>query len=184
MDTTIRPRYPTGSTLYTQIERGNAIWNGTDVVVLATADWASYAVATPESPAGSGRYVAQFPVSVAPGNYTWVVFEQAGASPAVTDRAIGSGGGYWDGTTLSIGGSAVDTEAVADALLVRDWSAIAGTVPAHCVLQALRAVRNRWAVVGGVLKVADETGSLASPAWTADVTVGRNGGVSGIKPRA
>lgn len=109
-DTTIRLRYPTGATLYTQIEGGAGIWNGTAYTSFSNASWSSYATATPETPSGSGRYVCQFPASSPPGNYSWSVYLLAGGSPALGDVAIGSGSGYWDGTTF--GGASSVTEGV------------------------------------------------------------------------
>lgn len=106
-DTTLRLRYPTGSNLYTQIEGGDGIWNGSAYVAFANTDWASFATATPETPAGSGRYVCQFPTSSDPGNYSWSVYLRAGGTPTISDVAIGQGGGYWDGTTF--GGASMVT---------------------------------------------------------------------------
>src|SRR5262245_12404105 len=113
-DTTLRLRYPTGSNLYTQVEGGDGVWNGTAYVPFANADWASYATATPETPASSGRYVCQCPTSSPAGNYSWSVYLQAGGAPAIGDVAIGQGGGYWDGTTFGGASKVTDGVAVAD----------------------------------------------------------------------
>jgi len=113
-DTTIRVRYPTGADLYTQIEGGAGVWNGSDYVTLANADWASYATATPETPAGSGRYECQFPIASPPGNYSWSIFLRSGGSPAVGDASIAPGNGYWDGTTFGGTSKVTDGIAVAD----------------------------------------------------------------------
>ncbi|WP_406699236.1 hypothetical protein V5E97_10200 [Singulisphaera sp. Ch08] len=113
-DTTLRLRYPTGANLYAQIEGGSGVWNGTDYVTFANLDWTSYATATPEAPASSGRYVCQFPTVSPPGNYSWSVYLQSGGSPAVGDVAIGQGSGYWDGTTFGGASKVTDGITVAD----------------------------------------------------------------------
>jgi hypothetical protein len=56
----------------------------------------------------------------------------------------------------------------ADALLLRDWTAIVATVPARSALNALRWLRNRWSIVGGLLTVTKEDD--ATTAWTAVVS--------------
>lgn len=106
-DTTLRLRYPTGKTLYTQIEApAGTVWNGTAYATFTVASWTTFASATPETPASSGRYVCQFPTSSAPGSYSWATYLQAGASAASTDVCVGTGSGVWDGTTF---GSATAT---------------------------------------------------------------------------
>lgn len=100
-DTTLRLRYPTGATLYTQVENeAGQVWDGSDYAPFATASWASYATATPEDPAGSGRYAAQFPISSPAGSYSWTMFQRLGASPAAGDTEVGTGSDYWYGTTF------------------------------------------------------------------------------------
>lgn len=123
-DTTIRTRYPTGKTLYTQIESGSGVWNGTAYETFATADWGLYATSTPETPASSGRYVCQFPTSSAAGNYAWVVYLQSGGTPATTDTPIASGSSYWDGTTF--GGTSAVTGDVSGKVLGSGSGSISG----------------------------------------------------------
>lgn len=55
----------------------------------------------------------------------------------------------------------------ADALLTRDWTA-AGVAASRSALNALRFLRNKWALAGGTLTVMQEDD--ATPAWTAVVT--------------
>lgn len=57
---------------------------------------------------------------------------------------------------------------VADAVLTRDWTAITATVPARCSLNALRWLRNAWAIASGVLTVKKEDDSTT--AWSKPVT--------------
>lgn len=113
-DTTLRFRYPTGANLYAQIEGGTGVWDGSAFVAFANAGWPSYATATPETPAASGRYACQFPLSSPPGNYSWSVYLRAGGWPAVGDVAIGQGDGYWDGTTFGGASKVTDGITVAD----------------------------------------------------------------------
>ena len=60
-----------------------------------------------------------------------------------------------DSTTLN---------AIADALLKRDWSSVSGEA-ARSVLNALRAIRNKWTVSSGTLTVKKEDDTTT--AWTA-----------------
>ena len=59
---------------------------------------------------------------------------------------------------------------VADAVLTRDWTAVVG-LPAYCILQALRALRNSWGLTPGppaTWEVKAEDG--VTTAWTRTVT--------------
>lgn len=122
-DTTLRLRYPTGATLYTQIEGGAGVWNGTAFVTFANAGWASYATATPETPDSSGRYVCQFPLASPAGNYSWAMYLREGDVAAIGDVCVGTGGGFWDGTTF--GGASSVTGSV-DSVV----NGVAATLPA------------------------------------------------------
>ncbi|SIN70076.1 hypothetical protein SAMN05444166_0232 [Singulisphaera sp. GP187] len=113
-DTTLRLRHPTGANLYAQIEGGGGVWNGTAYVAFVNADWATYATLVTETPAGSGRYVCQFPTASPPGNYSWSIYLRAGGSAALGDVAIGQGDGYWDGTTFGGTSKVTDGITVAD----------------------------------------------------------------------
>lgn len=73
------------------------------------------------------------------------------ASGAITEAKISSGG----------------LNAIADALLKRDMSAVSGEA-ARSVLNAMRFLRNRWAVAAGTLTVYKEDDSTS--AWTAAVS--------------
>ena len=85
---------------------------------------------------------------------------------------------------VNIAGSAVDTNSaqvgvqtvtvaaaaqtsIADAILKRDWSAVSGE-SARSVLNALRFLRNKWAISGATLTVKKEDDSTT--AWTSTVT--------------
>lgn len=71
---------------------------------------------------------------------------------------------YFDMTVLSL-------DDIPDAVLLRDWTAIVATVPAFCLLNAARFLRNAWTMVAGsppVLHVKTENGS--TDAWTRNGT--------------
>jgi hypothetical protein len=57
--------------------------------------------------------------------------------------------------------------AIADAILKRDWSAVTGEA-ARSMLNALRHIRNKWAIAGGTKTVYKEDDSTS--AWTSTVT--------------
>lgn len=57
---------------------------------------------------------------------------------------------------------------VADAVLKRDWTSVSGEA-ARSVLNALRFLRNKWAISGSTLTVKEEDDSTT--AWTSDLTV-------------
>lgn len=76
-------------------------------------------------------------------------------------------------TAIATGGIATDSiasgglNAIADAILKRDWSGLTGEGQ-RSVLNALRFLRNKWAVVGTTLTVYKEDD--ATSAWTGTVT--------------
>lgn len=104
-DTTIEiDDLTTGWTVYTQIQTAAGLfWNGTAYVAYSAADWASYATPAPETLAGSGTYVCQFPLTSPAGDYNWTMFRQIGGSPASTDPAVSftSPNTYWNGSEFS-----------------------------------------------------------------------------------
>ena len=66
---------------------------------------------------------------------------------------------------VSVGATAGNT--IADAILKRDWSSVTGEA-ARSTLNALRFLRNKWAVSGATLTVKKEDDSTT--AWTSTVT--------------
>jgi hypothetical protein len=62
----------------------------------------------------------------------------------------------------------VNTEDVADAVLLRDWTAVTGTAPSRSTWNALRFLRNKWAASGGMLQVFEEDDTTV--AWEALLT--------------
>jgi len=89
-----------GSTLYAVLlDATGRAWNGSAFETLAGANWADYAVALTEAVAGI--YLGALP-AVALGQYSYVVYEQAGANPATTDVLRGMGSLAWDGSTVCL----------------------------------------------------------------------------------
>ena len=76
--------------------------------------------------------------------------------------------------------NATALNAVADAVLTRDWTAIASW-PARCALQAMRFLRNRWRITSGnELEVFEEDDTTV--AWTAPVTREQKNAVTEVDP--
>jgi hypothetical protein len=89
-------------------------------------------------------------------------------------------------TSVALTGTTIDTDAIptatenADALLNRDMSAVSDT-NARSPLNALRFLRNKWAITGTTLSVKKENDS--TEAWTAEVTPAPGGDpISGNDP--
>lgn len=64
--------------------------------------------------------------------------------------------------------NATALNAIADAQLLRDWTAITGIVPNRSELNALRFLRNKWSVAAGILTVTKEDDLTA--AWSSVVS--------------
>ena len=102
--------HPTGATLYALLfdATGN-VWNGSAFAAPGSASWTDYDIAMSEVATATGIYRASMPAAAA-GAYGWVVRKQAGASPAVSDVAVGTGRIEWNGTAEIVpGGAAVGT---------------------------------------------------------------------------
>jgi hypothetical protein len=127
-------------------------WNG---VAIATPHTAGYPVVTVKDGTGTGE------INTASG-----VVEANVAS--VTAGAITSG---------SFATSAIN--AIGDAVLLRDWTAIVASVPARSLLNGARFLRNAWDVTAGVLTVRKEDGTTS--AWSKNVTEDANAdGITGV----
>ena len=85
------------------------------------------------------------------------------ASPA----AVGSAMTLADGAITEAKFSSGGLNAIADAILKRDWSAVTGEA-SRSVLNALRFLRNKWTAVGATLTVTKEDDSTT--AWAAVIT--------------
>lgn len=110
-DTTLRLRYPTGQVVQLQIGSGAGltVWNGTALVTPVAANWNTYLLAFPETPAGFGQRVFDFaafaaahPSVIVAQDYWWAAYP-TGSSAGQSD--VGHGSGTWDGTTFSTGGT-------------------------------------------------------------------------------
>lgn len=92
----LRAYNATGKTLYAVLLSSvGQVWNGSTWEAVAGANWTTYDLALTE--AAAGIYLATMPV-VAAGMYSYAVYEQAGANPAVTDTLRGLGSLAWSGT--------------------------------------------------------------------------------------
>lgn len=97
-----------------------------------TANYAKYALAATETPAGSGIFVASFPAWAAAGRYSVEAFHRSDISPAASDARVGKGGIDWDGNRVAVPGVAVS---VADksgyGLAASGLDQIAASAPSH-----------------------------------------------------
>lgn len=96
-------------------------------------------------------------------------------SQANVRTAVGLGSANLD-TQLDALPTAIEN---ADALLKRDWSSVTGEA-SRSLLNALRAIRNKWSVTGGTLTITKED-DLTS-AWTATVVTTASDPVSSVDP--
>jgi len=67
----------------------------------------------------------------------------------------------------SVGLSSAERDAIADAILKRDWSLVTGEA-SRSILNALRFIRNKWTLISNILSVKKEDDS--TEAWNATVT--------------
>lgn len=101
MSNELRAFSSSGSVLYAVLLNGSgSVWNGSTFESLQSGNWGTYDVALTEVVAGI--YFGDMP-SVAAGNYNYVVYEQAGGSPAATDSLVGGGSLAWDGSAEILG---------------------------------------------------------------------------------
>lgn len=99
----------TGQTIYTLIRdraSGN-YWNGTGLEAYSSANYATYDVPMPETPAGSRTYILTAPATLPAGDYDFLCRLQAGGAPAESDAPVGEVTDNWDGAALQpVGGAA------------------------------------------------------------------------------
>jgi hypothetical protein len=164
----LAPQLPVYAILLDSI--GN-YYDGAHFVPIGNAVWADCAIPLPEYLAGI--YQAAMPMAPAD-SYSYVVYEQVGEIPSKDDPLRGNGWLAWNGRAEVVPAeqdsvSALPTaDEIADAMLLRDWTAITGTVPDRSTLNALRFMRNKWIAEGSILTVYQEDDS--TPAWTAALT--------------
>src|SRR5512133_3180878 len=88
-----------GLTLYAVLtDSVGRAWNGTTFEAIAGANWATYDIAMTEATAGI--YLGNMPAVVA-GSYAFVVYEQAGGAPAITDTQKDDGTVAWNGSAVA-----------------------------------------------------------------------------------
>ena len=96
----------TGETLYAVVVNDDSAsadcgkyWNGSAFEACTVANWGDYDIALTETPAGSYRYVGDFPGGD-PGIYTILVFVRGGGSPAISDRLAAEATVVWTGSVV------------------------------------------------------------------------------------
>ena len=91
---------------------------------------------------------------------------EVGAIKAKTDQLVFTGGKVDANATMAL--TPTDLNAIADALLKRDWNSVTGEA-AYSALNAFRMLRNVWNTTGGTLSVKKEDGS--TNAWQRTLAV-------------
>lgn len=90
---------PAGTFYAFLLDANGQVWNGSAFVAYAVGDWATYDVALVESL--PGVFFGTMP-AVAAGSYRYLVYEQAGGSPASTDSLWGASDILWDGAAVLV----------------------------------------------------------------------------------
>lgn len=94
----IQTAYDSGNTLYAIIRNNANVWNEDDG---AWETWVDANIADYDNPLSNGDdlYYADFNDSITAGNYTVIIYLQAGGSPHISnDIILGSSAMPWDGT--------------------------------------------------------------------------------------
>lgn len=170
MTTELRAFLPADLTLYAILIRANGDvyspsqgWGG-----LSPVYWDYNAIAMTEQTAGV--YFADMP-AVAAGVYNYVVYEQAGVEPAITDTIKGSGYLMWDGTAevnLASIVSAVSAEMpTPEDIAVETLGLSFSDVTDPAARSLVNAARREFSaqISGNTLTVFEEDDE--TPAWTA-----------------
>ncbi len=75
------------------------VWTGAAWQALTLELWPACAIGLAESPAGSRRYLADFPPAIdTPGHYEVELFAQAGPAPTLSDECLARYGLDWNGS--------------------------------------------------------------------------------------
>lgn len=91
----------TGKTLYFLVRNSiGQIWNTVAAAfqTYATVTYGSYTTTMTEQGTASSYFAGTFPSAITAGTYSVVVKEQAGGSPAETDRSVAGNNFEWNGT--------------------------------------------------------------------------------------
>lgn len=99
----ININYATAQTIYVHIHNTTGYWwNGTTFETYSAANWSTYSIALTES-GSSTYYSVAFPTDISAGRYYLSFFNQAGASPDVTDTPIATNYVDWNGSAITGG---------------------------------------------------------------------------------
>jgi len=116
-------------TLYATVRNaGGQYYNGAAFENFTLANWANYAIAMAETPAGGYLYLGNFP-ALAAGNYQVDVYQRAGAAAAVGDTILAGGSYNWSGTA----------EICLDASVSSRLASASYTVPDNADIAAIKA---------------------------------------------
>lgn len=116
------------------------------------------------------------------GKYFYTLTYDAADRPATAGSAryALTDGDYTRYMVLRVVVSGDTGEATALAVLCTDWTTITGEVPSRSVLNALRHIRNKWALDGNTKTVYAEDGT--TPAFTTTVTADGAGNITADTP--
>lgn len=157
----IQAQYPTGATLYAVlVNNAGSVWNGSAFDSTPTSgEWTTYAITMAEG-GTTGYYKGDMPAASA-GAYSYRVHNRVGGSAATTDPIVWVGEVQWDGTAI------LPLSGLAAALLKLDLSTVTGEA-SRSLLNAVRALRNKFAISNGIYTVYKEDDSTA--AWSGPVS--------------
>lgn len=89
-----------GATVYASADRFGQRWNGSAFEAVLLSHWGTYAFALAEA-TGTGFFSADMPAGInTAGPVDVTLYQQASASPAATDRVVGSGSVQWSGSSV------------------------------------------------------------------------------------
>lgn len=133
-----------------------------NITAQLSKDWGASAAITDTNP-------TQLDATNHPGTYLFDLSQtETNADILYITPVSSTSGVYLDTIEIStIGPASAWGQAIADAILIRDWTSVTGEA-ARSVLNALRFIRNKWSISGGTLTVTKEDDSTS--AWTATVS--------------
>lgn len=163
-----------GATDYATIHNASGqYWNGTSFETFNGSNWSNYVTALTEDRSGgngTGYYKATFPSAITSGRYTFTFYQQNGASPALGDPTIGSGGPmYWTGANEDQG-SAVTVLALLNGTAIPELSTIPGPTPTlyQALMLLYMSLRNNHTASGSQEVICNDAGSTVTTASLSD----------------
>jgi hypothetical protein len=163
-----------GSTDYATIHNASGqYWNGTSFEPFNGANWSNYVTALTEDRSGglgTGYYKATFPSAIIAGRYTFTFYQQNGASPALGDPTIGSGGPmYWTGANEDQGNS-VSNLALLNATAMPELTGVPGPTPTlfQALMLLYMSLRNLHTASGSQEVITNNAGSTVTTAALSD----------------